>query len=81
MEKFERYSIEPVKLVKTDKSESYTDVKAEEVADEYILMGHYTAIHGINVAEAIFASGNKQDVVNMYERIAGVKYGEYNKSS
>jgi hypothetical protein len=74
VEKFERYTIDFVKLVKDDTgNEIYKDATIDD-ADEFILMGHFTGIHGIDIAEAIFASGNLSDCANMFERITGEEY-------
>lgn len=73
--KFTHYSIDPVKLVKKEEQEIYEDATLE-TADEFILMGHTTGVHGIDTAEAIYAAPTILEAEYMYERITGEKYAK-----
>lgn len=74
IEKFEKYSIEAIKTATDeDNREIYKEATFED-ADEFILMGHYTAVHGIQVQEAIFAAGDLRSCILMFNRITGKDY-------
>lgn len=76
---YEYYTIDPVKLYQNDKGEDVMEDAKREEANEFILMGHWTATHGVDISEAIFAAPTFDSCSYMYERITGRDYKDGSK--